>query len=299
MASTLPGRVAVFLLGIALGVGSAQARTTPRTHKRHPLPRHGTPKAALRPNAAPRHLLLQSASVLVQDQQSGQILVEKAPDVTLSIASITKLMTVMVVLDAQQNPNDVLSIVHADLDAIRHSRSRLPLGTCLTRSEALKLALMASENRAANALGHAYPGGMGACVAAMNAKARALGLGHTRYVDPAGLGEGNVSSARDLAQLLKTAYSYPAIRDYSTHPEEDLRSGTRNLHFVNTSRLVRGGRWEIGLSKTGFIDESGHCLVMQAKLASRSVFIVILKGQGKLTHFGDANRIRTWLEAKA
>jgi len=157
---------------------------------------------------------------------------------------------------------------------------------------------MASENRAANALGHAYPGGMSACVAAMNAKARALGLNHTRFVDPAGLGEGNVSSARDLVRLVRTAYEhYPAIRRDSIDPETDLQSGPRNLHFINTSRLVRGGKWEIGLSKTGFINEAGHCLVMQAQLASRPVFIVLLKAQGKTTHFGDAARIRQWVES--
>ncbi|WP_052572565.1 serine hydrolase [Holophaga foetida] len=252
------------------------------------------------PQPAPQRLVLSSASALVQDQQTGRDLVEKAPDTVLPIASITKLMTVMVILDARQSPDEELLIDRQDLDVLRHSRSRLPLGTRLPRKEALKLALMASENRAANALGHAYPGGLGACVAAMNAKARALGLSHTHYVDPAGLGEGNVSSARDLVQLVRIAYNhYPEIRRDSTYTESELQSGSRYLHFINTSRLVRGGNWEIGLSKTGFIDEAGHCLVMQAKLASRQVFIVLLKAPGKLTHFGDANRIRQWIESRS
>jgi len=312
------------MLGLALSLGPLQAKAKkPRAKKavaQHPAP---AKKGAKRPKAAkpskpsrpirstpkpkhaaaqiaPQHLVLNSVSALVQDQATGKDLVEKSPDTVLPIASITKLMTVMVVLDARQNPEEELLIVQEDLDTIRHSRSRLPLGTRLPRREALKLALMASENRAANALGHAYPGGLSACVAAMNAKAQALGLSHTHYVDPAGLGDGNVSSARDLMQLARTAYTYyPEIRRDSTYTETELQSGKRNLHFINTSRLVRGGSWDIGLSKTGFIDEAGHCLVMQAKLASRQVFIVLLKAPGKLTHFGDANRIRQWLEGRS
>ncbi|MBP1626477.1 MAG: D-alanyl-D-alanine endopeptidase [Holophagaceae bacterium] len=299
------GRLVSLGLGLTLSLLPAQAKPSkahPKAkHERRATPQRKRPrKASSRlPQPTPHRLVLNSLSVLVQDQQTGKELVEKAPDTVLPIASITKLMTVMVVLDARQNPEEELLIDHQDLDLLRHSRSRLPLGTRLPRKEALKLALMASENRAANALGHAYPGGMSACVAAMNAKAKALGLGHTRFVDPAGLGDENVSSARDLVQLVRTAYTYyPEIRRDSTTAETELQSGSRSLHFINTSRLVRGGQWVIGLSKTGFIDEAGHCLVMQAQLASRKVFIVLLKAPGKLTHFGDANRIRQWLERR-
>lgn len=298
------GRFMVLALGACLFL--SQANAAPR--KKHGKIKHA-PQAKVRqhvkktksrvPQPPPKHLVLNSVSALVQDQQTGRFLVEKAPDTVLPIASITKLMTVMVVLDARQNPEEQLLIDRQDLDTLRHSRSRLPLGTRLPRKEALKLALMASENRAANALGHAYPGGMGACVAAMNAKAQALGLSHTHFVDPAGLGDGNVSSARDLVQLVRTAYTYyPDIRRDSTYAETELQGSSRSLHFINTSRLVRGGKWAIGLSKTGFIDEAGHCLVMQARLASRQVFIVLLKAPGKLTHFGDAARIRQWIEAR-
>ena len=246
----------------------------------------------------PARLMLRSAAALVLDQETGKALVEKQAEAVRPIASITKLMTAMVVLDAKLNLQAPLVIENQDKDMIRHSRSRLPVGTHLTRAQALGLALMSSENRAAHALGRTYPGGVAACVQAMDAKARALGLTETHFEDPAGLSSGNVSSAMDLARLVEAAYQYPLIRKYTTRPEATLQSGRRNLQFINTNALVRAGRWQIGLSKTGFITEAGQCLVMQAMLAERPVLIVLLDSWGKYTRIGDANRIRQWLEAR-
>ncbi len=246
----------------------------------------------------PSRLMLRSAAALVLDQQTGQTLVEKQAEAIMPIASITKLMTAMVVLDARQDMQEPLVIEKADMDMIRHSRSRLPVGTRLTRSEALNLALMSSENRAAHALGRSYPGGIEACVKAMDAKAQALGLTETRFQDPAGLSSGNVSSAQDLARLVDAAYRYPQIREYTTCAQATIHSGRRTLQFINTNALVRAGRWQIGLSKTGFINEAGQCLVMQAMLAERPVLIVLLDSWGRYTRLGDANRIKQWIEAR-
>ncbi len=246
----------------------------------------------------PARLMLRSAAALVLDQQTGQPLVEKQPEAVMPIASITKLMTAMVVLDAKLDLDEPLVIEDQDKDMLRHSRSRLPVGTRLTRADALGLALMSSENRAAHALGRTFPGGVAACVKAMDAKARELGLSETRFADPAGLSAGNVSSAVDLARLVAAAYRYPLIREYTTRPEASLRSGRRILQFINTNALVRAGRWQIGLSKTGFIQEAGQCLVMQAMLAERPVLIVLLDSWGRYTRLGDANRIKQWLEAR-
>jgi D-alanyl-D-alanine endopeptidase (penicillin-binding protein 7) len=172
----------------------------------------------------------------------------------------------------------------------------LPVRTRLTRKEALILALMASENRAAHALGRTYPGGLTAFVAQMNIKARELGLRGTRFEDPSGLSGGNVASARDLARLVDAAHHYPQIRDFSTRDTATLRSGRRSLQFINTNALVRGRRWRIGLSKTGYLEEAGQCLVMQTRLANRPVVIVLLDSWGKYTRLGDAQRIKQWLE---
>ncbi|HEX9082494.1 MAG TPA: serine hydrolase [Holophagaceae bacterium] len=247
---------------------------------------------------SPSRPMLRSAAALVLDQETGQPLVEKQVDAVRPIASITKLMTAMVVLDAKLDLSAPVVIESQDKDMIRHSRSRLPVGTHLTRAEAMGLALMSSENRAAHALARSFPGGVEACVAAMDAKARALGLSETHFEDPAGLSCGNVSSAMDLAKLVEAAYQYPLIRKYTTRPEATIESGRRLLQFINTNALVRGGRWQIGLSKTGFIQEAGQCLVMQAMLAERPVLIVLLDSWGKYTRLGDANRIRQWLEAR-
>ena len=247
----------------------------------------------------PQRLVLQSASALVEDQRTGECLVQKQAEAVLPIASITKLMTAMVVLDAHLDLQESVTISAQDVDTLRHSRSRLPLGMRLTREEALLLALMASENRAAYALGRTYPGGRGAFVAAMNAKAQSLGLTKTRFNDTAGLSSGNVSSARDLARMVNAAYQYRLIREFTTREKTTIYTGRRILAFRNTNRLIQSARWQIGLSKTGFIDEAGRCLVMQAHVAQRPVLIVLLDAQGKLTRFGDANRIKQWMEGSS
>jgi len=245
---------------------------------------------------APQKLVLRSASVLVVDQRTGERLVQKQAEAVLPIASITKLMTAMVVLDAKMNLQESLTIVPEDVDTLRHSRSRLPVSTCLRRTDALLLSLIASENRAAHALGRTYPGGLSTFVTAMNAKARSLGLVETRFKDPTGISSGNVSSARDLARMVNAAYRYPIIREFTTCKETTIYLGRRTLQFRNTNRLVRNPHWQIGLSKTGFIDEAGRCLVMQSWVANRPLLIVLLDAQGNLTRYGDANRIKQWME---
>lgn len=245
---------------------------------------------------APQMPALRSSYALVEDQQTREFLVQKNATAVVPIASITKLMSAMVVLDARMNLQESLVIERDDVDTLRHSRSRLSVGTRLTRQEALLVALMASENRAAHALSRVYPGGSVAFVSAMNAKARALGLSNTRFTDPAGLSCGNVSTARDLAKMANAAYQYPLIREFTTREEVMVQSGRRKLTFRNTNHLIRSSRWQIGLSKTGFIDEAGRCLVMQASVAQRPVLIILLDAQGTQTRFGDANRIREWME---
>ena len=246
---------------------------------------------------AKARLSLKSASALVLDQWTGRALVEKQAGAVQPIASLTKLMTAMVVLDAHLDPRELLTITTDDKDDLRHSRSRLPVGTRLPREQALLLALLASENRAAHALGRTFPGGLATFVQAMNAKARALGLSEARFEDPTGLSSGNVATAWDLARILEAAYRYSEIRDFTTRPETTLQNGRHSIQFPNTNALVRNGRWDIGLSKTGYIEEAGRCLVMQAMLANRPVLIILLDSWGKYTRLGDANRIKQWLEA--
>ena len=247
--------------------------------------------------AAPR-LVLRSASALVLDQLTGEVLVQKQTDTALPIASITKLMTAMVLLDASLDLREPITILEEDKDNLRHSRSRLPVGTTLTRGEALLLALMSSENRAAHALGRTYPAGLAAFVAAMNAKAAALGLAMTRFEDPAGLSGGNVSTARDLARIVDQAFRYPLIRTCTTQEAATIQGRRYPIPFHNTNHLLLSPRWRIGLSKTGYIDESGPCLVMQAELNDRPVVIVLLDANGRDSRFGDANRIRKWMEGE-
>ncbi|MBK9796121.1 MAG: serine hydrolase [Holophagaceae bacterium] len=247
---------------------------------------------------APVRPTLRSAFALVLDQSTGQSLVEKQAGVAVPIASLTKLMTAMVLLDARLDPRELLTITSEDKDSLRHSRSRLPVGTRLPREQALLLALLASENRAAHALGRTYPGGLSAFVQAMNAKARNLGLDGTHFEDPTGLSSSNVATAWDLARLLQAAYAYPEIRDFSTRPETTIQSGRRSIQFPNTNALVRNRHWSIGLSKTGYIEEAGRCLVMQAMLANRPVLVILLDSWGKYSRLGDANRIKQWMEAR-
>jgi D-alanyl-D-alanine endopeptidase (penicillin-binding protein 7) len=275
------------ILAVQGVVGSSEASITLATHGNY---------SHVKVIRAPQKLVLQSVSALVEDQRTGELLVQKQADEVLPIASITKLMTAMVVLDAKMNLQEALTIISDDVDNLRHSRSRLPVNTRLTRGNALLLALMASENRAAHALGRMYPGGLVTFVNAMNAKARSLGLVETHFEDPTGISSGNVSSARDLARMVDAAYHYCLIREYTTRKETTIRSGHRTLQFHNTNCLIRNPRWQIGLSKTGFIDEAGRCMVMQSQVANRPVLIVLLDSQGKLTRYGDANRIKQWME---
>ncbi|PPC93950.1 MAG: D-alanyl-D-alanine endopeptidase [Methylotenera sp.] len=243
-------------------------------------------------------LRLASAKALVMNQLTGETLFAKDTDLPTPIASVTKLMTAMVVLDANLPMDEVLTITNEDVDYLKHTHSRLSVGTELTRGELLQLALMASENRAASALGRNYPGGITAFVRAMNVKAEMLGMRTSRFVDSSGLDSNNVSTAEDLAKMVSAAYQYPQIRQVSTTPSQEVYLyGRRNtLNFVNTNALVRGGSWVIGLSKTGFINEAGRCLVMQAEISGQPMIIVLLNSEGKLSRIGDANRIRKWIE---
>ncbi len=258
----------------------------------------GVALGAASPQASAR-LSLKSASALVLDQNTGQALVEKQAAAVVPIASLTKLMTAMVLLDAHLDPAELLTITSDDKDSLRHSRSRLPVGTRLPREQALLLALVASENRAAHALGRTYPGGLASFVLAMNAKARELGLSGAHFEDPSGLSSGNVATAWDLARIIQAAYCYPEIRDFSTRPETSIQAGRRTIQFPNTNALVRNPRWTIGLSKTGYIEEAGRCLVMQAMLGNRPVLVILLDSWGKYTRLGDANRIKQWLETRS
>ena len=244
-----------------------------------------------------QHLAVQSSAALVLDQTSGAILFEKNPNTVLPIASITKLMTAMVVLDAKLRLDETLAIGEEDVDIIKGTRSRLKVGTHLAREEMLRLALMSSENRAAAALSRNYPGGREAFVAAMNRKARVLGLVDTRFQDPTGLTAANVSSPRDLAKMVDAAHQYPLIREFSTTSDGEFTIAGRPQQFRNTNTLVNSPTWEIGLSKTGYINAAGKCLVMQAWLNNKPTIIVLLDSWGKMTRIGDANRIKRWVES--
>jgi D-alanyl-D-alanine endopeptidase (penicillin-binding protein 7) len=243
-------------------------------------------------------LRLASAKALVINQQTGEIVYAKNTNIPTPIASVTKLMTAMVMLDAHLPLDELLSIGDEDVDYLKGTGSRLRVGTVLTRGELLQLALIASENRAASALGRYYPGGKQAFVQAMNYKAQLLGMQSTKFVDSTGLDSSNVSTAEDLVKMVNAAYHYPEIRQVTTLPSQEITLyGRQNtLSFVNTNALVRGGDWVIGLSKTGFINEAGRCLVMQAEISGQPMIIVLLDSAGKMTRIGDANRVRKWVE---
>lgn len=246
----------------------------------------------------PAKLQLASANALVLDPGSGALLYAKAADDVTPIASLTKLMTAMVTLDAGQPLDEPLAIDMGDFDFLKGSHSRLRMGTQLTRREMLRLALMSSENRAASAVARHYPGGTAAFVHAMNAKAAALGMTRSRFDDPTGLSPRNVSTAKDLAAMVTAAAAYPLIREYSTTPSAyvEVDPAGRIVGFNNSNRLVAADGWEILLQKTGYIREAGRCLVMMANIASRPVVIVLLDSIGKYTRLGDAERVRHWME---
>mgnify|MGYP003334675964 CR=1 FL=1 len=244
----------------------------------------------------PDPLDLKSSVALVMDQETNEVVLAKNSDAVLPIASLTKLMTAAVIVDARLPMDEDITVTSDDVDTEKNSSSRLTVGATLTRGELLHLALMSSENRAAHALGRTYPGGLQAFVSLMNAKAKALGMQDTRYVDPTGLNSNNQSSARDLAVLVKAAYQQPLIRELSTSPEHAVRLGNRQVQFRNTNSLVRSPSWDIGLQKTGYIVEAGRCLVMQASMVGRKYIMIFLDSAGKYSRQADAERVRRWLE---
>ncbi|SDI76837.1 serine hydrolase [Variovorax sp. OV700] len=240
---------------------------------------------------------LKSSVALVIDQDTHEVLFSKNDHAVLPIASLTKLMTGLLISEARLPNDELITITQDDVDTEKGSRSRLTVGTTLPRGELLHLALMSSENRAAHALGRTYPGGLATFVSIMNAKAKMLGMKDTRYVEPTGLSSRNQSSAQDLALLVNAAYSDATVRSLSTSPEYQVEVGNRVLQFNTTNRLVKSPDWEIGVQKTGYISEAGQCLVMQAKVAGRKLIMVFLDSAGKFSRIADAERVRRWVEA--
>ena len=241
--------------------------------------------------------VLRSSAALVLDATGSSVLYARHSDVAMPIASITKLMTSLVVMDAGQPLDETLEISSDDVAHGRGAVSRLTPGTTLTRGDLMHLALMASENRAAHALARNFPGGVDACVDAMNVKARQLGMQATRFVEPTGLSEENVASAEDLSKLVMAAAKVPAIRQYSTDTSYDVRVGRRLVTFRSTDSLTSKSDWDIVVQKTGYIARAGRCLVMQTVIEARTVVIVLLNSYGKRTRVADARRIRRWMES--
>ncbi len=265
----------------------------------HPALRHAVLRRPLSGGAgAPWHadpISLASGSALVIDARTHQVLLSKDAGDVRPIASLTKLMTAAVVLDAHLPMQQRIAITDADIDTLKWSSSRLRPGMVFSREELLKLALMSSENRAAHALARSYPGGVAAFVQAMNRKAAALGMGHTHYVDPTGLSPQNESTAEDLSRLAIAAYAYPLIREFSTHPKSTVVAGREQLLYRNTDHLIFNRGWDILLQKTGFINEAGHCLVLDTVVQGRHVIVVLLDAWGRYAHFADAEHIRDWM----
>lgn len=273
---------------------------------------HAPRKTVQRTSAAPRlsvgqkmglrgsddPLDLNSSVALVVDQNTGEVLFSKNDSAVLPIASLTKLMTGLVIAEADLPMDEVITITRDDVDTYKGTSSRLAIGARLTRGELMHLSLMSSENRAAHALGRTFPGGMQHFVRQMNLKARELGMTDTHYVEPTGLHSRNRSSAPDLVTLVNVAYEQPILRDLSTSPSHAVHVGQRTLTFNNSNRLVRTGDWDIGLQKTGFIREAGRCLVMQANVAGRQLIMVFLDAAGSQSRAQDAERVRRWLEAQ-
>lgn len=266
-----------------------------------------SPRAAVRQSygsAAGLHdksdpLDLKSSVAFVIDQDTSEVLFRKNDAAVLPIASLTKLMTALVLKDLKLPQDEMIVITQDDVDTEKFSRSRLRVGTKLSRGELLHLALMSSENRAAHALARSAPGGMAVFVAQMNNKARALGMNDSRFVEPTGLSSKNQSSAQDLAKLVNTAHGDATMRELTTSPNYQVSVGNRTLQYNNTNRLVKSPRWEIGLQKTGYITEAGRCLVMQTTIAGRNLIMVFLDSAGKLSRLGDAERVRKWVEASS
>jgi len=251
--------------------------------------------------AAPRdtsQLKIASGSALLMDMQTNKVIYASNPDVVVPIASVSKLMTGLVIVEAKQNMDEYISVNISDTPEMKGVFSRVKLNSELPRREMLLIALMSSENRAAASLGHHYPGGYVAFIAAMNAKAKALGMTSTHFVEPTGLSVRNVSTARDLSKLLVAAHKYPILSELSTTKEKTVsfRKPNYTLGFRNTDHLVNKANWDIKITKTGFTNEAGHCLVLVTSMGNRPVALVILDAFGKYTHFADATRIRSWVE---
>lgn len=278
--------IVLVVLGLILSLAGVSHSAADQNTVRLELDRSGNP-------------VLGSTAVVVVSQNSGEVLFAKGGERAMPIASITKLMTAMVVLDARQSLSEVIAVTADDIDRLKGTGSRLAPGARLTREEMLHLALMSSENRAASALARNYPGGTRAFIEAMNVKARMIGLWDTRFADSTGLNPGNVSSARDLVRLVSAASAYPLIREFSTADERHVRLGKRLERFGNSNALVRDPEWELGLSKTGYIREAGRCLVLQTWVNNQPVIIVLLNSQGQYTRTADAKRVKRWLEASA
>ena len=242
-------------------------------------------------------LNLKSSVALIIDQNTNEVLFSKNDKAVLPIASLTKLMTGLVISGARLPLDEMIEITQDDVDMEKGSSSRLRVGTVLSRGELLHLALMSSENRAANALGRSFPGGAAVFVQLMNVKARSLGMLSTSYVEPTGLSSKNQSSARDLAKLVDVASGDPLLREFSTSPGYQVAVGNRTLQYNNTNRLIKNPSWDIGLQKTGYISEAGRCLVMQTKVAGRNLIMIFLDSAGKLSRLGDAERVRSWVES--
>ncbi|PRF17352.1 D-alanyl-D-alanine endopeptidase [Burkholderia multivorans] len=261
-------------------------------------PRQPTVGQAFGLHDTPDALALRSSVAYVVDQNTGEPLFDKNSHAVVPIASISKLMTAMVVLDSKAPMTEQIEVTDEDRDYEKGTGSRLSVGSVLSREDMLHIALMASENRAAAALSRYYPGGRPAFIAAMNAKAKALGMTDTHFENSTGLSSSNVSSARDLVKMVNAAYQYPLIRKFSTDRTYEVYTGKRNLVYNSTNALIRGnGSWDIGLQKTGFINEAGECLVMQATIHGRPVVMVLLDSFGKYSRFADASRLRNWLDA--
>lgn len=276
---------------------SAKLRKTKR-HSTYTPPASVGQKLGLR--STRDELAIQSSVALVVDQQTGEVLYAKNAKTALPIASLTKLMTALVVVEAGQPLDEVLEISREDVDTEKHSQSRLAIGSKLSREDLLLLALMSSENRAASALGRHYPGGLSAFVTAMNRRAVSLGMQHSAFSDPTGLSPRNTATAEDLVRLTNAAYQHRLIREFSTRKEHTVRARKQLLQFGTSNRLVRSGQnWDIGLQKTGFTNEAGRCLIMQATVNERPLAMVFLDSTGTLTRYGDAARVRSWVQRHA
>ena len=287
--------IAILVVSFALDAAATTAPPEPK-----PKAASATPKGAPKRNPVPTHKAdVRSAAFLIVDEHSADELLAKQADQAMPIASITKLMTALVVLEARQPLEETIKITKADRDIEPGGRSRLVVGSSLTRGELLHLALMSSENRAANALGRHYPGGIPGLLTAMNAKAKALGMKSARFTDATGLSSGNVASPRDLVKLVNATSRVPLIREYSTDSEEIVQVGQHQVEYRNTNVLVRKPDWDVVVQKTGFTNAAGQCLVMKTIIEDRPVVMVLMNSFGKYTRVADAQRVRKWMQATA